>query len=96
MTVFSILLGVDMQIDEGLTLALALRCRALILTALGEGEAAINDLKLATANGLETKNSVDYYVKMAKAYASECGNYKIIFKIISNNFSLFSHPFSNG
>lgn len=96
MTAFSILLGVDMQIDEGLTLALALRCRALILTALGEGEAAINDLKLATANGLETKNSVDYYVKMAKAYASEYGNCKICLEITSNNFFPLSLPFSNG
>ncbi|XP_061391041.1 SET and MYND domain-containing protein 4 [Musca vetustissima] len=62
--------GVDMQIDEGLTLALALRCRAVILIALGEGEAAINDLKLAATNGLDIKNSVDYYLKMAKAYAT--------------------------
>lgn len=58
-----------MQIDAGLTLAMALRSRAVILIALGEGEAALNDLKMAAANGLDSKNSVDYYIKMAKAYA---------------------------
>ncbi|XP_030372757.1 SET and MYND domain-containing protein 4 [Scaptodrosophila lebanonensis] len=60
---------VDASIDDGLTLALAYRSRAGILIALGEGEAALNDLKLAANYGVESK-SVDYYCKMAKAYAA--------------------------
>ncbi|XP_065361509.1 SET and MYND domain-containing protein 4 [Calliphora vicina] len=60
---------VDMQIDDGLSLALALRSRAVILIALGEGEQALNDLKLAVSFGLDCKQSIDYYIKMAKAYA---------------------------
>ncbi|XP_016933469.3 SET and MYND domain-containing protein 4 [Drosophila suzukii] len=59
----------DPSIDDGLTLALAYRSRASILIRLGEGEAALNDLKLAINFGLELKTSVDYYCKMAKAYA---------------------------
>ncbi|KAM8708839.1 hypothetical protein ACLKA7_015758 [Drosophila subpalustris] len=59
----------DETIDNGLTLAMAYRSRAAILIALGEGEAALSDLKLATNFGLESKESVDYYCKMAKAYA---------------------------
>ncbi|KAH8246284.1 hypothetical protein KR038_011157 [Drosophila bunnanda] len=59
----------DPTIDDGLTLALAYRSRASILIRLGEGEAALSDLKLATNFGLELKSSVDYYCKMAKAYA---------------------------
>lgn len=59
----------DPVLDEGLTLALAYRSRASILIRLGEGEAALNDLKLAINFGLELKSSVDYYLKMAKAYA---------------------------
>ncbi|XP_037818792.1 SET and MYND domain-containing protein 4 [Lucilia sericata] len=61
--------GVDMQIDDGLSLALALRSRAVILLALGEGEQALSDLKLAVSFGLDCKQSIDYYIKMAKAYA---------------------------
>ncbi|KAH8397423.1 hypothetical protein KR222_003675 [Zaprionus bogoriensis] len=60
---------VDNAIDSGLSLALAYRTRAGILIALGEGEAALSDLKLAANYGLESKQSVDYYCKMAKAYA---------------------------
>ncbi|XP_017043504.1 SET and MYND domain-containing protein 4 [Drosophila ficusphila] len=59
----------DPVIDDGLTLALAYRSRASILIRLGEGEAALSDLKLATNFGLDLKSSVDYYCKMAKAYA---------------------------
>ncbi|KNC24394.1 hypothetical protein FF38_14177 [Lucilia cuprina] len=61
--------GVDMQIDDGLSLALALRSRAVVLLALGEGEQALSDLKLAASFGLDCKQSIDYYIKMAKAYA---------------------------
>ncbi|XP_034105581.1 SET and MYND domain-containing protein 4 [Drosophila nasuta] len=60
---------VDTAIDNGLSLAMAYRTRATILITMGEGEAALSDLKLATNFGLETKESVDYYCKMAKAYA---------------------------
>ncbi|EDV96102.1 SET and MYND domain-containing protein 4 [Drosophila grimshawi] len=59
----------DMSVDNGLSLALAYRTRASILIGLGEGEAALSDLKLATNFGMESKQSVDYYCKMAKAYA---------------------------
>ncbi|XP_068149660.1 SET and MYND domain-containing protein 4 [Drosophila tropicalis] len=62
--------NVDESIDDGLTLALAYRSRSSILIALGEGEAALSDLKLACNFGLELKESVDYYCKMAKAYAT--------------------------
>lgn len=58
-----------MQIEDGLSLALAFRSRAIILLALGEGEQAISDLKLSSSFGLESKQSIDYYIKMAKAYA---------------------------
>ncbi|EDW40325.1 GL24960 [Drosophila persimilis] len=61
--------NVSPTIDDGLTLALAYRSRASILIGLGEGEPALSDLKLATNFGLELKGSVDYYCKMAKAYA---------------------------
>ncbi|XP_022225325.2 SET and MYND domain-containing protein 4 [Drosophila obscura] len=62
--------NVNPSIDDGLTLALAYRSRASILIGLGEGEPALSDLKLATNFGLELKGSVDYYCKMAKAYAA--------------------------
>lgn len=58
-----------MQIDGGLSLALAFRSRAVILIALGEGEQALSDLKLASSFGLDCKQSIDYYVKLARAYA---------------------------
>ncbi|EDV38803.1 uncharacterized protein Dana_GF24983 [Drosophila ananassae] len=60
----------DPSIDDGLSLALAYRSRASILIRLGEGEAALSDLKLATNFGLDLKGSGDYYCKMAKAYAT--------------------------
>lgn len=60
----------DPSIDDGFSLALAYRSRASILIRLGEGEAALSDLKLATNFGLDLKGSGDYYCKMAKAYAS--------------------------
>ncbi|KAH8251003.1 hypothetical protein KR026_004093 [Drosophila bipectinata] len=60
----------DLSIDDGLSLALAYRSRASILIRLGEGEAALSDLKLATNFGLDLKGSGDYYCKMAKAYAT--------------------------
>ena len=66
------ILGVDESIDDGITLALALRCRATILISLGRGEEALSDLKLAATYGLDSKQSVDYYMKMAQAYASKC------------------------
>ncbi|XP_013115847.1 SET and MYND domain-containing protein 4 [Stomoxys calcitrans] len=77
---------VDMQIDNGLTLALALRSRAVILIALGEGEAALCDLKLAASYGLDSKTSVDYYIKMAKAYAcmGELSRAEISLKLAEN------------
>ncbi|XP_037939515.1 SET and MYND domain-containing protein 4-like [Teleopsis dalmanni] len=61
--------GVDPVIDDGLTLAMAFRTRSIILIGLGDGETALSDLKLAASFGLESKQSVDYYIKMAKAYA---------------------------
>ncbi|XP_034659633.1 SET and MYND domain-containing protein 4 [Drosophila subobscura] len=62
--------NVNPTIDDGLTLALAYRSRASILIGLGEGEPALSDLKLASNFGLELKSNVDYYCKMAKAYAA--------------------------
>ncbi|ALC44325.1 Smyd4 [Drosophila busckii] len=59
----------DMAVDNGLTLAMAYRSRASILIGMGEGEAALSDLKLAANFGLESKQSVDYYCKMARAYS---------------------------
>ncbi|XP_055914079.1 SET and MYND domain-containing protein 4 [Eupeodes corollae] len=60
---------IDLSVDGGLTLALAFWTRALILLDMGNGEAALSDLKLAANYGVESKSSVDYYLKMAKAYA---------------------------
>lgn len=61
----------DLAVDDGRSLALSYRSRAGILINLGNGQAAMNDLKLAAAYGLELKENVDYYIKLAKAYACE-------------------------
>ncbi|XP_054735142.1 SET and MYND domain-containing protein 4 isoform X1 [Anastrepha obliqua] len=85
---------VDLGVDDGLSLPLAYRCRAAVLINLGDGQAALNDLKLAASYGLELKENVDYYIKMAKAYAligesarSEI-SLKIAEKLSGNNISL--------
>jgi len=80
----------DPVLDEGLTLALAYRSRASILIRLGEGEAALNDLKLAINFGLELKSSVDYYLKMAKAYAGGSAGSNRWYHAYGNPF-IFSH-----
>ncbi|XP_023169881.2 SET and MYND domain-containing protein 4 [Drosophila hydei] len=62
--------NLDTSVDHGLTLAMAYLTRANILISQGEGESALNDLKLAANFGVESKQNVDYYCKMAKAYAA--------------------------
>lgn len=71
--VFSFIKDVERDLDNGLSLSLAYRSRAGILINLGDGETALRDLKLAASYGLELKGNVDYYIKMAKAYACKCG-----------------------
>ncbi|XP_017477313.1 PREDICTED: SET and MYND domain-containing protein 4 isoform X1 [Rhagoletis zephyria] len=85
---------VERDIDNGLSLAMAYRSRAGILINLGYGEAALRDLKLAASYGLELKGNVDYYIKMAKAYAlmGESArsdiSLKVAEKLSGNNISL--------
>ncbi|XP_050335522.1 SET and MYND domain-containing protein 4 [Bactrocera neohumeralis] len=85
---------VDLAVDNGLSLAMAYRSRAAILINLGNGQAAMSDLKLAANYGLELKENVDYYIKLAKAYAlmgetarSEI-SLKIAEKLSGNNIAL--------
>lgn len=66
---FYAIADVDLAVDNGLSLAMAYRSRAAILINLGNGQAAMSDLKLAANYGLELKENVDYYIKLAKAYA---------------------------
>ncbi|CAD7002729.1 unnamed protein product [Ceratitis capitata] len=84
---------VDIDIDNGLSLAMAYRSRATILINLGDGQTAISDLKLAASYGLELKDNVDYYIKLAKAYAllGETARSEISLKIaekLSGNIAL--------
>uniref|UniRef100_A0A0A1X542 SET and MYND domain-containing protein 4 n=1 Tax=Zeugodacus cucurbitae TaxID=28588 RepID=A0A0A1X542_ZEUCU len=85
---------VDPAVDNGLSLAMAYRSRAAILINMGNGQAAMSDLKLAATYGLELKENADYYIKLAKAYAlmgetarSEI-SLKIAEKLSGNNIAL--------
>ncbi|XP_067642855.1 SET and MYND domain-containing protein 4 [Eurosta solidaginis] len=85
---------VDKDLDDGLSLAMAYRSRAAILINIGDGQGAVRDLKLAANYGLVIKDNVDYYIKLAKAYAlmdeparSEI-SLKIAEKLSCNNIAL--------
>jgi hypothetical protein len=60
-----------MQIDNGLTLALALATRSEVFLRLNDGTNGLNDIQLAVKYGLDVKKSADYYSKLARFYARE-------------------------
>lgn len=68
----TIFLDDDREIDNGLTLALALVQRAEVFFRLHDGVHALNDLQLAVKCGLPVKDNAEYYAKLAKNYACEC------------------------
>lgn len=64
--------GVDKQIDEGMSLGLALWSRSAVLLDLNRGDDALVDIQSAVDNGLDdAKKQLDYYVRLAKANASK-------------------------
>lgn len=81
------LLSVDAYPDEddGLSLALAYRTRALILLTMGEGELALNDLKLSVKHGFKSQDDAEYYLKLTDAYVCKS---RIDYQINSNCSSL--------
>lgn len=62
---------VDKDIDNGITLALALMTRSEVFFKLNDGFNGLNDLQLAVKYGLPVKNNPEYYAKLAKFYACE-------------------------
>lgn len=65
--------GVDLQHDAGLSLALAFWSRSAVLLDLHRPSDALVDMQCAIDNGLgELKKQVEYYIRLAKANASEC------------------------
>lgn len=79
--------GVDIQHDAGLSLALALWSRSAVLLDLHRPNDALNDMQCAIDNGLdELKKQVEYYVRLAKANASEC-NITIRLSSLCKDFS---------
>ena len=62
---------VDKDIDNGLTLALALMTRSEVFFKMNDGFNGLNDLQLAVKYGLPVKNNPEYYAKLAKFYACE-------------------------
>ena len=61
----------DREIDNGLTLALALLQRAEVFYRMYNGVYALKDLQLAVKYGLPVKNNAEYYAKLSKVYACE-------------------------
>ena len=62
--------GVDIRVDSGLSLAFALWSRSEVLLELGDGENALSDLQYSLQNGLPAKQHGEYYLRMARANAS--------------------------
>ncbi|CRL06484.1 CLUMA_CG019432, isoform A [Clunio marinus] len=60
---------VDKDIDNGLTLCLALMTRSEVFFKMNDGLNGLNDLQLAVKCGLPVRNNPDYYAKLAKFYA---------------------------
>lgn len=63
---------VDRDIDNGLTLCLALMTRSEVFFKMNDGLNGLNDLQLAVKYGLPVKNNPEYYAKLAKFYACKC------------------------
>lgn len=61
----------DKDIDNGLTLCLALMTRSEVFFKLNDGFNGLSDLQLAVKCGLPVKNNAEYYAKLARFYASE-------------------------
>ncbi|CAG9811410.1 unnamed protein product [Chironomus riparius] len=59
----------DRDIDNGLTLALALLQRAEVFYRMNNGVYALKDLQLAVKCGLPVKTNAEYYAKLSKVYA---------------------------
>lgn len=60
---------VELQIDGGLSLALALWSRSAALLELGDGKNAISDLQHSLTCGLPAKQHGAYYLRLARANA---------------------------
>lgn len=65
---------VDRDIDNGLTLCLALMTRSEVFFKMNDGLNGLNDLQLAVKYGLPVKNNPEYYAKLAKFYACKSAN----------------------
>lgn len=61
----------EKDIDNGLTLCLALMARSEVFLKMNDGINGLNDLQLAVKHGLPTKNNSEYYAKLARFYACE-------------------------
>lgn len=68
---FSLFADVDKDIDNGLTLCLALMTRSEVFFQMNDGFNGLNDLQMAVKQGLPVKNNPEYYAKLAKFYACE-------------------------
>lgn len=64
-------LAADLQSDGGLHLALALWSRSGVLLELGNGPGALTDLQYSLECGLPAKQHAAYYLRLARANASE-------------------------
>ncbi|XP_055607598.1 SET and MYND domain-containing protein 4 [Uranotaenia lowii] len=61
--------GVDLHIDQGMTLACALWNRSEVLIRSLDGKRALGDLQLASKAGFPVKETPEYYGRLAKCYA---------------------------
>ncbi|XP_053690963.1 SET and MYND domain-containing protein 4 [Sabethes cyaneus] len=61
--------GIDLHIDQGMTLACALWTRSEVLIGALDGKRALVDLQMAAKAGFPVKENAEYYGRMAKCYA---------------------------
>lgn len=64
-----VILGENLTVDGGLSLAFALWSRSQAFIALNDGKSALSDLQLALSSGLPAKYHGEYYVRLARANA---------------------------
>lgn len=64
-------LAADLQSEGGMHLALALWSRSGVLLELKSGAAALSDLQYSLECGLPSKQHSAYYLRLARANASE-------------------------
>lgn len=67
----------DKDLDNGLTLALALVQRSEVFFRMNDAVNGLNDLQLAVKCGLNVKTDASYYAKLAKFYACELNLFTI-------------------